>query len=319
MNIVYTGSIAFDYLMNFPGSFKENILPEQLEKVSLSFLVDSMVRQRGGVAANIAYTFALLGGTPYLVATAGEDFVEYRIALESIGVNTENVRVVPGKFTASFFVTTDKINAQIASFYTGAMANASEIRLSELKVKPDLVVISPNDPMAMVRYAEECQQLGIPYLYDPSQQIVRMAGSDLRKGVEGAFSLFVNDYEFDLLRKHTGLSQEEILRQVKFMVVTRGESGATVYAEGKEFAIPVVPPSQVVDPTGVGDAFRGGFLTGYAAGLSWEVCGKMGALAATYCLEQKGPQSHYYTLAEFISRYRQFFVDYGDLDVLLKR
>ena len=319
MKIACTGSIAFDYLMTFPGSFKENILPEQLEKVSLSFLVDSMVRQRGGVAANIAYTLALLGVEPFLVATAGEDFTEYQAALEGIGVNTEDVRIVPGKFTASFFVTTDKNNAQIASFYTGAMANASEIMLNELKIKPDLVIISPNDPTAMVRYAEECQQLGIPYVYDPSQQIVRMAGSDLRKGVEGAFALFVNEYEFELLRKHTGLSQEDILQQVKFMVVTRGELGATIYTEGKEYIIPIVPASQIVDPTGVGDAFRGGFLTGYAADLDWEVCGKMGALAATYCLEQKGPQSHHYTPVEFIRRYHQFFTDHGDLDVLLKK
>jgi adenosine kinase len=276
-----------------------------------------MVRQRGGVAANIAYTLALLGVRPYLVATAGEDFAEYRAVLEGAGVNTDEVRVIPGKFTASFFVNTDRANAQIASFYTGAMAHATEINIRDLKVKPNLVLISPNDPTAMVRYAEECQQLDIPYLYDPSQQIVRMAGSDLRQGVEGAFGLFVNEYEFELLRKHTGLQLEDILKKVKVMVITRGESGATVYADGNEYTIPVVPPALIVDPTGVGDAFRAGFITGFAADLDWQICGQMGALAATYCLEQSGPQNHHYTSLEFIGRYRQHFADHGALDILL--
>jgi adenosine kinase len=303
--------------MTFPGYFKEHILPEQLEKISLSFLVDSMVRQRGGCAANIAYNLALLGIRPYLVATVGEDFGEYRVALESTGVDTRDVRVIPGKFTASFFVNTDLTNAQIASFYTGAMAHAGEISLSALKVKPDLVIISPNDPEAMVLYAQECTSLGIPYLYDPSQQIVRMAGSHLRAGVEGAFALFVNDYEIELLKKHTGLSMADILQRVKVVVITRGESGATIYTSGQEYIIPIVPPACIADPTGVGDAFRGGFLTGYAAGLSWELCGRIGALAATYCLEQCGPQNHRYTPIEFVARFRQHFDDHGALDVLL--
>ena len=317
MNIICTGSIAFDYLMTFPGFFKEHILPDQLEKISLSFLVDSMERQRGGCAANIAYNLALLGVRPYLTATVGEDFGEYRSALESAGVDTREVRVIPGKFTASFFVNTDKSNAQIASFYTGAMAHAGEISLAAISVRPDLVVISPNDPNAMVHYAQECAHLGIPYLYDPSQQIVRMSGSDLRAGVEDAFALFVNDYEIELLKKVTGLSMANILACVKLVVITRGESGATIYADGQEIAIPIVPPDCIADPTGVGDAFRGGFLTGYAAGLGWELCGRMGALSATYCLEQCGPQNHSYTPAEFVARFRQHFDDRGALDVLL--
>jgi adenosine kinase len=319
MKIACTGSIAFDYLMSFPGYFKDHILPEQLDKVSLSFLVDTMVRHRGGVAANITYTLALFGIKPYLVATAGEDFGEYRAALEKVGVNTEAVKVIPGKFTASFFVNTDKSNAQIASFYTGAMANASDIVLGELRVKPDLLLISPNDPAAMVHYAQECRQLGISYLYDPSQQIVRMSGSDLRQGVEGAYALFVNEYEFELLRKHTGLTLDEMIGKLRFMVITHGEAGATVFADGSEFAIPVVKPKLIVDPTGVGDAFRAGFITGLDAGLGWEECGRMGALAATYCLEQSGPQSHYFTPVEFIKRYRQNFSDHGAMDVLLKK
>ncbi len=160
--------------------------------------------------------------------------------------------------------------------------------------------------------------MGISYVYDPSQQVVRMRGEDLREGTEGAFSLFVNEYEYELLQKHTGLSEQDILGRVKYMVVTLGEKGARVYAEGQQFAIPPAKPIQIVEPTGVGDAFRGGFLRGYQLGLDWQTCGQMGALAATYCLEQRGPQNHSYTRAEFVTRYRMFYDDQGRLDALLK-
>ena len=183
MRIVCTGSVAYDYLMSFPGYFKDHILPDRLDSISLSFLVDTMVKQRGGVAPNIAYTLALLGGKPVLMATVGEDFSDYRQWLEDNGVDTCGVKVIAGKYTASFFANTDLTNAQIASFYTGAMADASSLKVSELPgKKPDLVVISPNDPVAMENYPRECKQLGIPYLYDPSQQIVRMDSDAIREG-----------------------------------------------------------------------------------------------------------------------------------------
>jgi adenosine kinase len=317
MDIICTGSIAYDYLMTFPGYFKDHILPDRLDSISLSFLVDSMVRQRGGTAPNIAYTLALLGGHPRLVGTVGEDFSDYSEWLKSKGIDLSGVRMIPGKFTASFFVNTDRSNAQIASFYPGAMAYASEISMHDLGLQEtDLVIISPNDPSAMIQYAHECAQLGLPYIYDPSQQIVRMDAEALRRGVEGAYSLFVNDYEFDLLQKHTGLTQDLILSKVHFMVITRGESGASVYADGKCFNIPVAPPEKIADPTGVGDAFRGGFLTGYRLGMDWPTCGKMGALAATYCLEQIGTQSHSYTQADFASRYKHHFGEALQLDGL---
>ena len=319
MDIICTGSIAYDYLMTFPGYFKDHILPEKLDSISLSFLVDSMVRQRGGTAPNIAYTLALLGAHPRLVGTVGEDFSDYNEWLKSKSIDTRDVRRIPGKFTASFFVNTDRANAQIASFYPGAMAHASEISMRDLGLSPsDLVVISPNDPGAMIQYAQECRELGIPYLYDPSQQIVRMAADDLRQGVKSAHALFLNDYEYELLKKHTGLTEESILSRVSLMVITLGESGAAIYASGQCVRVPVVPPEKIADPTGVGDAFRGGFLTGYRLGLDWDTCGKMGALAATYCLEQVGTQSHSFTPIEFISRFRRHFDDQGKLDVLLK-
>ena len=317
MNILLTGSVAYDYLMTFPGLFKEQILPERLESISLSFLVNSMSRQRGGVAPNIAYSLAMLGEEPYLMATVGEDFSDYRDWLESKGVDTSNVKVIPGVFTASFFATTDQANAQIASFYPGAMAYAAEQSLKSLEEKPDLVVVSPNDPDAMKNFAAECRTLEIPYLYDPSQQILRLTKEEILRDMEGAHFLFVNDYESGLIIKKTGLSLDEILKIVNTVVVTRGDKGTSIYSEGKELNLPVVPPTKIIDPTGVGDAFRGGFLAGYSKGWNWDVCGKMGALAATYCLEKKGTQNHSFSMDEFVSRFRKHFNDDGLLDDLI--
>lgn len=316
MDIVLTGSVAFDYLMTFPGLFKDYFLPDKLEQISLSFLVDSMVRRRGGIAPNIAYTLALLGSRPRVMATVGEDFADYRSQLESVGVNTSLMKVIPGEFTASFFCNTDQSNAQIASFYPGAMNYAGQLSFHDLEQKPDWVVISPNSPDSMVKYPQECQDLGISYLYDPSQQIPRMTGEDLRSGVEGASALMVNDYEFELIRKHTGMSESGILEGRQFTVVTRGAEGASIYINGEEIRTPVVPPKKILDPTGVGDAFRGGFLTGFSYGLDWEICGKMGALAATYCLEHEGPQEHSFTPQEFVARFREHFEDGGALNRL---
>jgi adenosine kinase len=312
MNILLTGSVAFDYIMTFPGYFREHILIEHLDSISLSFLVDSMVRLRGGIAPNVAYTLALLGEKPHLWATVGEDFTEYREWLESKGVDTSGARVIPGVYTASFFVNTDKANSQIATFYTGAMAHASELSLKELKNDPpDLVMISPNDPTAMNLYVAECQELCYPYIYDPSQQIVRLSADDLRKGILGALALFVNDYEFALIQKATGWSAEDIMAMdlCQFIVVTLGEKGAQIYTKSEIHKIPIVPPQRMVDPTGVGDAFRGGFLTGYCRNQDILTCGRMGALAATYCLEQRGPQGHSYSPHEFMTRYREYFDD----------
>jgi adenosine kinase len=318
MDILLTGSVAYDYLMTFPGLFKEQILPERLEQISLSFLVDSMSRQRGGIAPNIAYTMALLGQHPRVMATVGEDFGEYRAWLDKAGVDTSLMEVVPGLFTASFFATTDRSNAQLASFYPGAMGVASKQSLTEVRPRPDLVVVSPNAPDAMTKFAAECRELKIPYLYDPSQQILRLEGSELARDMECAHFLFVNDYEFGLISKKTGWDLPQMLKHVDVVVVTRGKDGATVYTGSSEYFIPTVPEREVVDPTGVGDAFRGGFLAGYAQGFDWKLCGEVGSLAAVYCLEQKGTQNHTYNRAEFVNRFREHFDDGGKLNQLLR-
>ncbi|UCD99299.1 MAG: carbohydrate kinase family protein [Chloroflexota bacterium] len=318
MNIVLTGSIAFDYLMKFPGYFQDHILADNLECLSLSFLVESMVRQPGGIAPNIAYNLALLGEKPRLFATAGEDFAEYRDVLERKGVDTSGIRLIPGEFTASFFANTDLANAQIASFYPGAMAAAAGLSLTELGGEPpDLVLISPNDPRAMGRYVSECKQLNFPYIYDPSQQIPRLTADDLKDGIDGARALFINKYEFKMIQNRTGLSPEEINHSLHFSVVTLGEEGSIIYQGDVAYRIPPVLPEQIKDPTGVGDAYRGGFLAGYARGWDLETCGQLGAVVAAYCLEQEGPQGHHFTPSELVSRFREHFDDHGKLAELI--
>jgi len=307
MKIVVTGSIAFDYLMSFPGKFTELTLPDHLERLSVSFLVDTMHKRRGGCGPNIAYTLALLGERPYLMGTAGEDFGEYRQWLEAAGVDTSLVAQVPGKFTASFFCSTDDSNNQIASFYTGSMAHAAELSFRTVD-GCGVAIISPNDPAAMVQYAEECRSLVIPYIFDPGQQCARMSGAELADGINGAAMVICNDYELELLREKTGLSEAGILERARTLLVTRGEHGSSVFsAGGGRVDVPAVAPSRIVDPTGVGDAFRGGLLKGIALGLPDDVCARIGSVAATYALEHLGGQSHAFTWEEFAARYEMHF------------
>jgi adenosine kinase len=315
MNIVVTGSIAYDYIMSFPGRFRDHILPEQLDNLSLSFLVDSMKKQRGGTAANIAYNLALLGERPCVMATAGQDFGEYRVWLEEHGVDTSAIKQYDDEFTSSFFVSTDRDQKQIANFYTGAMARASELSFKQLNsAQPDLVIISPNDPSAMKAYALECKALGIPYVYDPSQQIVRLSDEDLLQGIDGSRMLIVNDYEFEMLRGRLHLAESDVLQRTQTLIITRGENGSTIATQTDRVDVPPVLTERQVDPTGVGDGYRAGLMKGMALGLPWEIAGRMGALAATYVLEHMGPQSHSYTRDEFVQRYRAHFIDSGALD-----
>lgn len=307
MNIVVTGSIAFDYLMRFPGDFLDHVKPDRIQKLSLSFLVDEMVKQRGGCAPNIAYSLALLGERPLIMATAGQDFGAYRLWLDAAGVDTSAIKTVSDVFTASFFATTDQELNQIASFYTGAMAYARDLSFRDLSGTVDLTIISPNDPEAMDRYAEECKSLEIPYIYDPSQQVVRAEAASLREGVIGADILVVNDYEYELLKDRTNMTDADIRSVVRrAVVVTQGEKGALIWA-GEEIAVPAAPVKEILDPTGVGDAFRAGFIKGLALGLPWAACGRIGSVAAAYVLETKGPQAHSYTLPEFVTRYTAVF------------
>jgi len=319
MKIAITGSIAYDYIMSYPGEFSEMLQAGGLEKISVSFLVDEMTRHPGGVAPNIAYTLALLGERPYLVGTAGRDFSDYRAFLEQAGVDTYGVELHEDLFTASFFVSTDRLNNQIASFYTGAMARARDLTLQRaLQTPVDLVVISPNDPVAMSNYANECRESGYSFLYDPGQQVARVNGEELAEGLRGASVLIVNDVEHEALCRKTGIIHQKLLDHVKTVIVTRGEHGADIYDRAGTYHIPVVPEQRIEDPTGVGDAFRAGLLKGLAAGWPWEISGRLGALAATYVLEHRGTQAHNFTHHEFVERFRQHFDDGGLLDEMLE-
>lgn len=317
MKPLITGSIAFDYLMSFPGKFSEHLLADQLQNISVSFLVDKLNRRRGGCAGNIAYTLALLEEKPVLVGAVGSDFSDYGEALAATGVDLSGVLTREDVFTASFFCNTDSDNNQIASFYTGAMQFAREISLADLNVKEGLAIISPNDPEAMSRHAEECRALNIPFVYDPSQQIARLDGKALVESAKGAKILIVNEYELAMFKKKTGLDDAGLKTLAEIVIVTLGEKGAEIRLPDRDVRIPVAPPEQILDPTGVGDAFRAGLMKGLASGLSWETAGRIGSLAATYVLETDGPQSHAYALGEFVSRYEEVFGPCAEIRALL--
>ena len=319
MSVIITGSVAYDYLMSFPGRFSEHILPDQIHQISLSFLVDSMRKQRGGCAPNIAYSLALLGERPTVMATVGQDFAEYRAWLDANGVDTSAIVEVRDEFTSSFFVNTDLDNNQIASFYIGAMAMADTLSFHHLDHESiELAIVSPNAPAAMIKYPQECQELGIPYIYDPSQQIIRLSGQELLEGTRGAKMLIVNEYEFGLIKNKTGLSDEALLSLPEATIVTQGDAGSTIYADGVELVVPVVQPNPLSEPTGVGDAYRAGIIKGMLRGYSWQTTGRLAALAATYVLEQYGTQNHRYSVDEFVERYRQVFGDAPELEDMVR-
>ncbi len=318
MTIVVTGSVAYDYIMSFPGRFKEHILPEKIDMLSVSFLVDSMRRQRGGCAPNIAYSLRLLGQRPCIMATVGQDFGDYRRWLEEQGIDTSGIRVYEDDFTASFFVSTDQDDNQIASFYTGAMRRAADLSFHSLNsAQVELAVISPNDPTAMVKYVQECKELGLPYVYDPSQQIIRLSGADLIEGARGARLLVVNEYEFEMIKNKTSLNDAALCELAQATIITCGERGSVIVEGGRQVRIPSVAPRQIGEPTGVGDAYRAGVIVGMLHRFPWEVAGRMGSLAATYALEQHGTQNHYFTLPEFVERYREVFGDAPELERLV--
>jgi adenosine kinase len=314
--VVVTGSVAYDYLMTFPGRFVEHFLPDQLNRISVSFLVDDMRRVRGGCAPNIAYSLAQMGERPKLLAVGGRDAVDYREWLAGEGVDVEGFRILGDLFTASFFVSTDVDQNQIASFYMGAMGRAAEFSLLELDSgRIAFAIISPNDPGAMARYARECREAAIPFLYDPSQQVARLSGEELVEGMQDATVLICNDYEAGIIRQKTGLSDDELLDRVGTLVITHGPEGSTIRT--RESAWPIRAArlrGPALDPTGVGDAYRGALLKGMLRGDSWEFCGKIASVAAAYCLEAVGPQPPRFDRDDFRARYRS---NYGDTAELL--
>jgi adenosine kinase len=306
MRIAVTGSIATDHLMVFPGRITDQLVPERLDRVSLSFLVDDLHIHRGGNAANIAFGLAQLGLTPVLVGAVGADFGDYRAWLESHGVDTASVHVSATRHTARFLCTTDEAQNQIASFYAGAMSEAREIDLARVAAHHgglDLVLIAPNDPDAMLRHTRDCRAHGYRFAADPSQQLARLTGPQIRSLVEGADLLFTNEYEHDLLLAGTGWTHRDVLFRVGRWITTLGENGVRIESRTEPtLTIPAVPTDGVVDPTGVGDAFRAGFLAGLSRRTGIEQAARMGATLASLVLGSTGGQEYVFTPEEFLAR-----------------
>ncbi|MEV5980072.1 carbohydrate kinase family protein [Streptomyces sp. NPDC052114] len=313
MRIAVTGSIATDHLMTFPGRFADQLVADQLHTVSLSFLVDALDVRRGGVAPNICFGMGQLGGAPILVGAAGQDFDEYRAWLDRHGVDTASVRISETLHTARFVCTTDADHNQIGSFYTGAM---SEARLIELKTVADrvggldLVLIGADDPEAMLRHTEECRTREIPFAADFSQQIARMDGDEIRTLLDGATYLFSNEYEKGLIESKTGWSDAEILAKVGHRVTTLGSRGVRIEAVGQDPVEVGVPEEEAkVEPTGVGDAFRAGFLSGLSWGVSLERAAQVGCMLATLVIETVGTQEYELQRSNFMDRFTKAYGD----------
>jgi len=311
MKIGVAGSVGLDHIMTFSGKFTDSLVAGSLEKVSLSFLVDGLQVRRGGCAANIAFGLANLGVTPILIAAVGKDWADYNSWLSRHGVDTAHVLVSKDQHTAHFSVTTDTDLNQIASFYPGAMSEARNIELPPIieKTGPlDLLVISPDDPEAMLRHMEVALSLGIPVAADPSQQMARMSGDEIKKLIDGATYLFMNEYELALAIQKTGWSDHEILQRVKYRITTLGSSGARVESVSGEFIkVGCAQEKARIDPTGVGDSFRSGFVAGLSWGLSHERCAQLGSMIATYVIETMGTQEYKFTSTEFIARFQESF------------
>jgi len=320
MKIAVTGSIATDHLMHFPGRFAQQLLADQLDKVSLSFLVDDLVVRRGGIAANIAYGLGQLGLRPVLVGAVGADFADYRAWLERNGVDCDSVHVSEVAHTARFVCTTDQDMCQIASFYAGAMSEARNIELCPVAERLDgldLVLISPNDPDAMLRHSAECRTRGYRFAADPSQQMARMSGEDVRHLIEGAAYLFTNEYENDLLKSKSGLTDDDVLGMVGVRITTLGRDGVRI--TGRDIEPLHVPTAAQVsgafDPTGVGDGFRAGFLAALSWGLGLERAAQVGSLVALHVLETVGTQEYQVRRDEFVKRLAEAYGDEAAEDV----
>ena len=321
MKIGVAGSVGLDHLMKFSGKFTDSLVAGSLEKISLSFLVDSLDVRRGGCAANICYGMGVLGLNPILIAAVGKDWSDYDAWLSRHGVDTSHALISHTLYTAHFMVTTDDDLNQIASFFPGAMSEARNIELQPIMDKSgrfDIVVISPDDPEAMLRHSEVCRSQGIPFAADPSQQMARMSGEEIKLLIDGASYLFLNEYELALAMQKTGWSDREILERVKVRVVTLGSKGARVEVIDGE-SVHVGCPKEIskVDPTGVGDSFRSGFIAGLAWGLNHERCAQLGALIATYVIETKGTQEYRFSSAEFIARFAEAYGDIAAAEIAL--
>ncbi len=322
MQVIVTGSLGYDYIMDFPGRFADRIMPDKIHQLSLSFLVDKLSKQFGGTGGNIAYTLKLFGLEPLLLACAGDDFDLYKKHLKSHGILTRGIAVHKDSTTSSYFVITDQDDNQIGSFYVGAMKYTKELSIRAMqgvalrgKATPyeNFVIIAPNDPTAMKKYVKECRSHELPYLYDPAFQIATFSPDELKEGIEGAALFIGNDYEISLVEERLGVSHEELLRMTPVVITTLGAKGSIIETRKESIHVKPAKPNNTIDPTGAGDAFRAGFLAGYLRVVNSRpalevdkllVCGQMGSVAAVYTVEKYGTQTHTFTKKEFIARYK---------------
>lgn len=303
--VVVTGTLGFDYIMDFPGKFADRIMPDKIHKISLSFLADTLKKQFGGTAGNIAYTLKLLGIEPKIVAPTGNDFEPYIKFLQKHGIDTSGILIKKDVATSSYFVITDKDDNQIGSFYLGASKYAKSLSVIKKGPRPNFVVLAPAEPEAMKKYVKECHKNKLPYIYDPAFQIGAFTPDDLTKGISGAKILIGNDYEISLIEDKLKINHSELLKLCPITITTLGAKGSIIENAGKKIFIPSAKPKKIIDPTGAGDAYRGGFLAGYLRGLDLKTCGQMGAVAAAYTVEKYGTVTHSFKKRNFIKRYKQ--------------
>ncbi len=310
-NAVVSASIAYDYIMGFGGSFADHIIPEKAHVISVSFLVDSLRKQRGGVAGNICYTLALLGESSHLVGAVGNDFGPYRAVFDELGIGMEQVIQDDDMLTASAFMMADLKSNQIASFYPGPGSQTASIDLTEIGNSCRFGLVGPTDPEVMRLHLRQLGASSCKLIFDPAFQIIIFSAEDLREGIDAAWCVVGNDYEFAMIERKTGLTVADIAAQKELVVVTYGEKGSDFIANGETTHVPPASARQVIDPTGAGDAFRGGMLRGLLLDLSPAITGRMANLAAVYAVEQTGTQEHSYTLDEFVERFDTSFPDFA--------
>lgn len=301
MRVLVSGSIAYDRIMDFAGKFRDHIMPEKLHGLSVSFTVERLQENQGGCAGNVAHALALLGVTPEILATAGNDFVAYKASLEARGVMTGKMQMKNDMPTASAYVMTDKENNQISGFHLGAGATAYTQAVDTKDAACAIIAAGNADDMRML--ASLYKERGLPYFYDPAQQITNISDDDVRNGIEGSAGLFGNEYELALIEKKTGWSEKEMLERTPLIVKTLGEKGTSILTKDREKIVPAIQSSAVVDPTGAGDAYRGGFIAGYVAKLPLETCAKLGSVVAVHAVETYGTQNYSFTKAQLGERY----------------
>ena len=308
---VISGSLAFDYIMTYPGSFQDHIIPDKTHVLSVSFLFDSLRRYRGGVAGNIAYNFALLGERPALVGAGGSDFGDYRAVFEALGIDTSQVVDVPSELTGSAFMSADLAGNQIAGFYPGASIAAAQLSVLDVGRRAVFGLVGATTREAMQRHAREFAKSGCRLIYDPSQQVVSLGSEELREGIELAWGIVGSDYEMAVIEQKTGLTVSDLVSRAALVGVTFAEHGSELYFEGQQVRIPAVTAEPLIEPTGGGDAYRAGLFKGLALGLPLEIAGRMGSVAATYAVERHGSQEHSYTPGEFVGRFDTAFPEYA--------